>query len=277
MATTRRTIRQAVADRLDDLKVLTATVDSGGYGTFRDDIELTDAQNAYLASQAMPISGTALNLGQIVRVVGSDAATHTITVTPDLPVMPAEGDEWELVNLNGKGWRFQDYHRFINRVFADGGELARVGISATVSDAFPEDAPEFEIPDEFTHITGVYLVDGDDLQKIPRARRAGPYNEGYWIDTTTATIRIEGGYRCYGAGGDIVLRGLGQQAAMTDDDDTTTVDLRWLVPEVASRMAESSSLNDNRRQALADRLRNQAQQARDLARAPRVANAWKVR
>jgi hypothetical protein len=277
MATTRRAIRQAVADRLDDLKVLTATVDSGGYGTLRDDIELTDATNAYLASQAMPISGTALNLGQIVRVVGSDAASHTITVTPDLPAMPVEGDQWELVNLNGKGWRFQDYHRFINQVFADASEMALVHITTTVSGGFDEGTPTVVIPDDFDSISGVSFVDGEDVQMIRRARRPGPYSDGYWLDRSTRTLRIEGGYRSYASGADITLTGLGPQAAMTDDDDTTTIDLRWLVPEVAARMAESASLNDNRRQSLADRLRNQAQQAKDLARPPRTANSWRVR
>lgn len=272
---TRKDLRRMVmGDRLHDLLVLTATA-GGTVNQFTDDVELTDAQNAYLGSQAMPTGGTAPNLGAVVRVIGSDAATHTLTVTPDLPSPTQAGDEWELVNLNGRGWRFQEVHRAINAVLRTAFAEFLIDRTDVVAAAFDANAPTVAVPDGVTHVAAVLVQDpSGDWTDVRRARRPGAYGNGYWIDRAAGTVGIEGRYRWYADGLVVKLVGKGRHPDLVDDSSLVYVDPDWLADEVAAQLAADPIKG---RPALAQLYRAGAEARRANARSPRTPNLQRVR
>lgn len=272
---TRKDLRRMVmGDRLHDLLVLTATA-NGTVNTFTDTVELTDAQNAFLASQALATGGTAPNLGRVVRVIGSDAGTHTLTVTPDLPTATQVGDEWELVDLNGRGWRFAEFHRAANAVLRTAFSEFTIDRADTIATAFSAASPYVAFPDGLTHVSAVMVQDQNgDWTRVRRARGPGLWGQGYWADRAAGTISIEGTYRDFADGLVVKLIGKGRHPDLVDDTSLVYVDSDWLADEIGAQMA-----SDPTRQCpqVAQLLRAGAEARRANAKTPRTPNLQRVR
>lgn len=234
---TRSELRRMVGDMLRDHLRLMASV-SGSVSTLRDDVNLLDSQDAYVSSIGIAVGGTAANLGQQFRVVGSDSQTHTITFDPTLPAAVAAGDVVDLFNLGGYGFRPQFYDSEIDaavRLAYPDFLLDVIWQSPTV---FSKASPVVTLPDQFVAIHTVEWLDvTNEWRQLPKSRRAGKWGQGWSVDRPQRQLRVDGDYRWPMNGRTLRVRGYGRHAPPTSDGDLVQVDTSWMVHQVASLLA----------------------------------------
>ncbi len=243
VGTTRTVLRQMIGRKLGDLRLLTASV-AGSTTTFSDSLSLTDSDSAYRGTEWYGTGGTPANLGVAARVVDSQQASTTLTLTPPLPAAPQLGDTADLVNLRGEGWRIQHYHNAINDVLLTASpdwlfkEVEYLG-------TYSMDTPTLPLPSTMTHIYRVEYQDTNgDWREVPRAKRAGVYGQGWWPHEAEGTLGIEGRFRDAADQYQVRVWGYAPARPLLSDGDTTAIPPAWIVAEAAAAMAFSRGERD---------------------------------
>lgn len=233
MSLTRRDLRRKIAGDMRDLLLLTAHSGSSE-NLIVDRTELGDFDNTLVSSQLMATSGP--NAGHIARVTGSSQSGKSISFDPPLPAPPEVGDEFELVNLRGTGFRFQEYHRVIDSIVGANRDRWLVTENSDPL-AFTPDAPFLPLPDHWRGIFGVSVVlpDGSDYPFKP-ARNEGA--RGWHCDRATRTVTFGGSDIDLAMSGPVILHGLIPHPDLADDDDVLYMDNEWVALQAASKLAQ---------------------------------------
>lgn len=233
---TRQELRRAILGTIGDLTVTVATAASGSsQWTDLDMLAFGDA-GRYAGRELYVTGGTVTNIGQTRAIQGSNGA-GTLQLTRALPSAPTAGDEAEILNTNGLGFRIPDVHRAMETAITNAG--IEVKVTATIEDAFDVETRTVEIPAVFTTIDGVHFTDdtrpaSTGVVNVPRAKDYG--GNGWSVDVANRQLYI-GGYDGYAMDGmTLVIRGWGRPAAMTVDSDICPVNPEWLIPAVASSL-----------------------------------------
>lgn len=239
-STSRKTLRRDIFDKLRDGLVFTHDGPSST-SVLIDAENLVDADNAYRSAYVMATSGTATNLGVVRRVDSSTQSTNSITLQAVLPASAVADDEFEMVNLKGDGFRFQEYHRAINAcigMLRDGQYL--VETYSNVATAFNGDlgAGTFTIPSGLTYLTSVQYQDDDgEWINIPRARTSSTFGEGYRTLGLSGTAQIMGRFRNDADGQTLRCFGYSEISDLNSDSDTTSVPREYIVNQAAHILA----------------------------------------
>lgn len=240
MSITRRQLRRDILKNLGDMRILTATADSMSNVKFIDTINLVGEVGAYKGREVIFTGGTAANLGLIRYVSGSSSDESAIGFRQSLPAEPIAGDECEMVNTRGIGYRIADVHDAINQSIRQvaGRELG--SLSSVDSDYAYGTA--ITVPAEFVTVEDVQWQDPYDTVRfhaLPKASR--PNGKGWWVDRATRTVQITGrirhlnGWWCEdGPTRSVRVWGLAQPAELYDDDDQTDLDPMWLIANTLS-------------------------------------------
>lgn len=239
---TRKDVRRDVAKALGDLMVLTSTRNSTSNVVFMDEVNLTGEVGAYDGRQVLFTGGQAANLG-LERYVGfSSSSQRSLGFNIALPVDVIIGDECELINTRGTGFRFQDVHDAINQSIR------------TISDRFLEPAATEEsvytygsgiiLPSEFQTVENVQWQDPCDSsfwRTLPKAPRANGL--GWWVDRPSRMVMVTGQlrnfYPCQDTTRTVRVWGLQEPVELYDDRDTTSVSYDWLVSNTRRILAEA--------------------------------------
>ncbi len=240
MANTRKQIRRYIMRDLGDLRVLTAT-DAGTDVTFIDKVNLTGGIDAYVGRDVRFTGGTATNLGLERYVTGSSATQRAIGFGFALNDDVAVGDECEMINSRGTGYRFQDIHDAINYAIESIGPQALIPAASDIS-TFAYGTP-ISIPNEYETIEHVSYQDFYDTAKwheITKAPHAG--GSGWWVNKADHTVEISGNKGWVLDTYTIKLDGLTRPQSMYDDNDETGIDLKWLVIESQANLARGKHM-----------------------------------
>jgi hypothetical protein len=233
--TTFTNIRREIQDMLDDLFVLTATEDSTET-TITDAINLFEGDDSLVSSHLVAVSGTTLNVGKLARVDGNTAALATIGFAPAFPAPVAEGDVFDLHNLNGAGWLYREIMRRVNAVLSESFPRVLIARQDTIATAFNRDDPYISVPANVTHNYSVeFLAGNDDWIEVPPHFRI--------CHIASLKIELRGYYREMAHGKSLRLNGYGQHPQVTAESSTIYVNPRWLVLEVAARLGSQPSRN----------------------------------
>lgn len=235
MAITRRELRRYILRSVGDLRLLTATADSGTNVLFVDTVNLTGEVGAYNGREVLFTGGTAANLGAIRYVIGSSSTARNIQFGIPLPANVMMGDEAELVNTRGVGFRIQDVHDAINQSIASISEVGYLEPAATTDVTYTR-GTAIALPPEYVTVEDVQWLDSYDATRfhtIPKSPK--PNGKGWWIDHASRTLHITGNLpRLNGYPGDSTTRsvrvwGLAAPAKLYDDNDQTNINVGWLI------------------------------------------------
>lgn len=232
---TRRAIRRMVLDKIGDLIITTATADSGS-STWIDDVTLTGEAGTWAGRELLVTSGTPANIGQVRHVSGSSRA-YTVQFSRSLPFPVFAGDEAEIINTRGGGFRFQQVHRAIDACLATA--KVKRPLMYEVEAVFDRTTRTIPIPPEFDEIHAVQFRAGDadaatGWGNVKRGKVLG--DDGWAVDHATRTVVIGGGTGTVLDGAAVRLYGLGPVQPLADDDDSVEVNPEWIANAVAAHL-----------------------------------------
>ena len=238
MSVTRKDIRRGVLRKLGDLIVLTAT-SAGTTTTMKDARNLIGEPDAYRGRFIRFTGGTASNLGEIRYISGSSRTDRTITLDDALPAATADGDEAEVVNMHGLGYRFQDVDMAIDTAFQAAVDFAPVQ-AAYSAGTFDEDSPYIAIPDSWVAISGVEWQDPDTLVWNRMAYHNRKYGNGWTLDRPSRRVFVSGPTAARVDGATMRLIGQTIPDIPVDDDDTTEVNAEWIIARCVSELSSAA-------------------------------------
>lgn len=245
-AHTLATIRRRVMARFGDVLEVTATASAADAVTFTDEDNLVGEPGRYAGREILFTSG--LNAGQTRYVEGSSRDTSSLTFSRALPFNVVAGDTALVTNAYGIGITFRAVRDAINYSIDMSRDYALVPAEEEIVDAFDHETGVLDLPATFVGVEAIHGIDSDgDYRSIERAQRIN--GNGWSVNRATGQVAIRG-YRGYIADGyRIVVRGYTLPETLVADDDTTTVDLEWLVETATAHLCLDTLLS---RQATGD-------------------------
>lgn len=232
MAISRLALRQEIGRLTGDMLKVTATA-TGTTTTFIDALRLARSDGNMVGRIGWMASGTSANLGEMVRVTGSDKSSFTVTFADTaLPSATATGDTMELWNRAGQGFFPDDVNAEIDSA------LAIVAGSVTTPDedetqTFDIDNPYLTIPADW-HFFGGAMYQRDTETDVWLEI---PFTDTHMVvDPRNRTVRLRGeiarrAHNC-------LVRLIGDVASqpLSTDASTTSCDAEWLSNYVAARL-----------------------------------------
>lgn len=241
MGATRRQIRRDVLRAVGDLRILTATAD-GSDVTFIDTVSLVGETGAYRGREVIFTGGTTANLGEIRYVTGSSSQQRGIGFGIALPAATATGDEAEMLNTRGTGFRIQDVHDAINQAIR--GIANRALVPAGTDDLAYARGNAIIAPADFATIENVQWKRANDQcaewRSLPKATR--PNGFGWSVDPATREVVIAGRPGWWIDGGTVKVWGLAPPPELFDDGDETKLDPEWLTNAAAALLLRARYL-----------------------------------
>lgn len=244
MSTTRRSLRQRIADQLGDYLPLEATSASLSTSTFIDSLNISDATDTLTGRMLYVTSGA--NEGHTARITNTTGSTSTINFTPAADNLFAEGDTAEVVNERGRGWAISEYNRAIDAAISDAYPLALVESAQSVAGTFDADEPVVSVPAALTHVYAVEWQDSNgDWWPLPRDRW-----KGWKVDSANETIVVRDQSARLADGKTIRVLGYKPYSALSADSDTTELNPEWIVAAACARLCRQAVDRDSNRGSL---------------------------
>lgn len=230
---TRKELRRAVYRLLGDMVLLTATQDSDG-SSFIDEDNIVQGAGNYAARQLYVTSSNAGNQYQARRVSGN--AGSTLQLSRALPEVVLTGDEAELVNTYGQGFRIEDVHAAIEEAIA--ALRPMVPIQYTYPDAFAETERALAIPDEFATVDRVEwrnpVYTSSSWTQLQRAQALG--EQGWFVDAATRELYIGNTSAFQLRDATIRIAGMQRVAMPANDTDLVPVNREYVRYKVAGEL-----------------------------------------
>lgn len=241
MGTTRRQLRRDILKNLGDLLIVRATAD-GTDVTLYDTIRLYAELEAFKGREVLFTGGTAANLGQQRFVASSSGQQRSLFFDVPLPAATKVGDECELINTRGVGYRFQDVHDAINEQISIAADRALITAASDLSTF--RNGMEIPIPADFRTVERVQFTDPlctpIQWRTTPKATRPG--GNGWWVDRASRALWITGRYGCVVNGQQIKVWGLAEPGPLYDDNDETEIDKEWLTYAALSALMRARAI-----------------------------------
>jgi hypothetical protein len=236
---TRREIRRRILGKLGDLVIVQAT-DAGSLSTMIDRIRLTGEPDAYRGRQIMLTGGTVANLGEQRYVTGSSRTNRSLTVDYDFPAETAVGDEAELINTHGTGYRFDDVAIAIDAAVESASNMAREPVVLDVTDTYNRATGDLTIPDDWVAVTGVDWRNSSDEPWNALEMAGKRLSSGWGVDRARRLITISGERSLYLDTKAVRIYGLRKPQPIPNDDDVTGINAEWLVARAVSELSSAS-------------------------------------
>lgn len=230
MAITRLAVRQEIGRLTGDMLKVTATA-NGSPTTFKDVLRLNHGNGSLAGRIGWLASGTAANLGRMVRVTGNSKPDCTVTFadTP-LPASTATADVMELWNERGLGYFPDDVNSEINTA------LAIVANTVTTPDEIEYD--DFDVNNPILDIPANWHFFGGALRRdVEGLWHPIPATDSHMdIDVQRRTVRLKGEVARRSDTYAIRLFGDLPSSPLTSDADVTNCDAEWLTSYVAYKL-----------------------------------------
>lgn len=276
MGSSLRELRRAVGRQVRDLTVLTTTAD--GADTYLiDNRNIVAGDDLWKGRDLYFVDGTAENLGEIRRSIGSSRSEHKISWSVALPAITHTGDEVEVWNKRSLGWHPFEVNAAINDTILTADTTFNVPTYAVLADLFSEDSPTLTVPATLTRVFAVEWQDVDlNWHTVDRAHQPDAY--GYYVNQGMGTISINGGDQRYAMNGATIrLRGYGTLNTLESDMDTTELHFNYVMLQAAAYLFFNGVDRNPQNERLYTPIASQAQAAKEFAyrRAnPNTQNIW---
>ena len=245
LATTRAEIRRRIGYMLNDVVELTATA-TGTASTFIDAIRVGTNIERPTGRDIVFTSGT--NIGLVRRVTISDTSTGTLTFSP-VTAATAVADTAEMYNFRLKGWRVDEYNKFINMAIDEAWPLHATKATVSAAATFSGTTTLIDVPSGIDQLESVEYSDSDSLwQEIPQAPNR--YGVGWSVEADGSDVAVRGwNWRNVADGQSVRLVGYTRATVLSADTTETSIPPEWLCYRAASMMciaaAERSPNNYN--------------------------------
>ena len=271
MTTTLAEMRRAIGRKLMDYVYVKAT--SGGVSTsiITDNLRLVHPDGGISGTWALCATGHASNVGEFRRIVASTYSTTSVQLSSALPQTIQQDDEFDLFNINGRGWSIDQYNQVINDIIRGSFPSYMVPATHDVSAVLSSSIPLItDIPETMYFVYDVHYQDSNDewISIPPR-----------WWDGDIAlnAIRFKGHLpRDYAGERNMRLYGTGSHALVSAEDDEISLPFDYVMYEAAHTMAGWKTSSRERLQA-ADRFMTMANQFRADLNQAHFQNAKQVR
>jgi len=239
---TRAQLRRQIADRFEDLVMLTATA-NGSTTTLLDTINVNAGTEHFNGREILFTSGT--NDGLVRRITGTTSSTGTLTFAA-VTASTATNDTADVYNRRGRGFTVAQYNRAINNAINDAYPLGMIEVVATVTNpaAFDAETPEITVPASIIDVLELEYADSSgDYHVLPKARRRGGY--GWFADPASGQLRLHGRVAASADGLVLRIHGLGRQDELSSDSDTCALSPEYIVARAAYHLALGAVDNED--------------------------------
>lgn len=236
---TRRDIRRRALTKLGDLLIVRAT-EAGSISTLIDRIHLSGEPDAYRGREILFTGGTVANRGEQRYVTGSSRTNRSLTMDYDLPAATAEGDEAELINMRGTGYRFSDIEIAIDAAVESASNMAPEHVIWEVSDTYDKDVGTITIPDDWIAISAVDWREASDQPWQALDFHQKRLGSGWTLDRARRLINISGERSLTLHERAVRIYGLRAPQAIPNDDDVTGINAEWLVARVVAELSSAA-------------------------------------
>ena len=228
---TRQAIRRQIARDLGDFYLITAT-EFGTESSIISEQDLAREYGHFVAMQVVPVFGTEANLYQTGTVTVSSQQNRSVSFVPPLPAATAPGDVFEMYNLHGTGWTYEQYNAAINAAIVRAGEEhGTIDYAADIPGYFDQSNPYIAIPDEFTHVYGLQYID-----QYGRRTRIQP--TGLTIDKYGREMVLNDKWAYKAHGRALRMLGMRMPGTLETDDARTDMGTEWIVVEAKAQLLE---------------------------------------
>jgi hypothetical protein len=233
MATTRADLRRWVGRLVGDLIVCTAT-DAGTTATFIDSRNLATENNSLVGRRGfISFSAASANSGLTVRVTSNVKTARSVSFEPELPAATQQGDVLELYHERGLGPTPDEIHAVLNDYIGSVKDLSLTEVQGDGA-TFDKTQPAIAIDDSWGWFTGADWKDDWGLwHPIPPADLR--------VNVPDRTVEITNRSALVADARVVRLRGQSEDALLTNDTSTTTVDSEWLAYQAAAQLLISMS------------------------------------
>lgn len=227
----RRDLRRMVAQQLGDYRLVTATAE-GTTEMVVASRDLAAEYNHFAGMQIVAVGGTPANIGLTATVRVSDDANRSVSFVPSFAVKTMPGDTFEMYNMRSTGWVMEQYNDAINDAITRAGEEhATEPVIYDVPGAFDRQSPYIALPEEFTHFSGVQIIDA-------RGNRRTVLPAGITIDRASYEVGIVGDWAGRAHGKSLRLLGHRRPGRLETDDARTSIGAEWIVAEAKAILLE---------------------------------------
>lgn len=254
------------AGELRDILQVKATQDGSSDGTsFIDEITLAAIPSSSMRGASLVTISPAVSPNYWVerRIVQFDENTQVAVLKPGLPQQSLLNDEAIIINLKSQGYNLTQYRSGINRTISSAFPNHIVPISYLYPNPFVAADGTIVTPTHMTHLWEVMTVDEAGIpmvipmnpQGIPCSWGWGGNCRGWWYDYTQNAIVVRGSWGVYLEGKQVILKGYGRDAKLTEPTDMTSIIPEWIVLKTAASMkrgqddkrllADASQLDNN--------------------------------
>lgn len=234
---TRREISRRVLSRLGDLMIITATGD-GTMTTFSDRRNLIGEPDAYRGRMIRFTGGTVDNIGEVRYVSGSSRTNRTLTVDDALPAAIAEGDEAEMINFFGLGYRFRDVEDAIDAAVSAAGEFSPEPTFLDVG-TFAATSPRIYLPDDWIGVNAVDWQNTETSAWNTAEYTPRMYENGWSVDRSTRSVYIGRNLSTTMDTKTTRIRGIKMPSPIPYPDDRTTINAEWLIARCISELSSA--------------------------------------
>lgn len=235
---TRRDIRRRILSRLGDLLLVTATAE-GSTTTFIDQVHLIGEPDAYRGRQILFTGGTVDNLGEERYITGSARTNRSVTMDYDLPAIPQIGDEAEIANFRGTGYRFIDVAIAIDAAVEDAADMAPEPVTLELTDHYNKDLGGVTIPDDWVAVSAVDWREDTDQPWQALSWTSQRLGSGWGVDRARRIITISGERSRYIHDKAVRIYGLRKPLPIPHDDSVTGINSEWLVARAVANLSSA--------------------------------------
>jgi len=268
--TTLAELRRRAADNLFDLTTYLTTA----LGTTTTFIDVRTIQGETMNGRELVFTSGS-NIGQIVRITGTNQATNTATFAPAVSVAVAAGTTLESYNKRSKGYQIDEYRRTINRVISESYPLARPLVMSSVG-SFDDLTRLLTIPAGVEEIYAVEYQGADGFWHPIRAAQYTGY-AGWTADQFNSQIEVGGPITSYLNSYAVRVIGYGRHQELASDADTTSLHPEYIVAKTTALMAPMGMDRVPERAQLIMRFDQQARALQTQIRTRRNSGSRKVR
>ena len=246
MPHTFQTIRRRVLARFGDLLSVTATK-NGTTTVFHDEDTLVGQPGRFAAREILFTGGR--NMGEMRYIDASSRSQSSITMARPLPYAVQIGDTADITNAYGIGVTFRAVQDAINYAIDVARDYALLPASHDIGEPYTAETGPLSVPEAMVGVSAVMWqpADGGPFQQVQKAHSFG--GNGWSLDKANHAVVINGLASTKAEGRILRVYGYELPEHLLCDDDTTSVDLEWLIDAATSHLCLDTLLS---RQASGD-------------------------
>ena len=158
----------------------------------------------------------------------------------DLPEATALGDQAEIVNFRGTGYKFAEVDIALDAAVDDAADMAPEPVTLDVADLYNKDLGGITIPDDWVAVSAVDWREADDQPWQHLEHEGRRLSSGWGLDRSRRIITISGERSRYIHERAVRIYGMRKPSPIPFDDDVTGINPEWLVARSVANLSSAA-------------------------------------